>query len=335
MLRGDLDCVLRECFRTRVFPRVGRITRTALFAGLVLLTAKVGCTSAGSAGRTRKPAQASRVAPEAVRAPAVPPVSPPPPVAPPPPRVVAAAAAVEPRVEAPAAALEAAKEDTRARIPDLGLPPVAKVLIVGDSMAATDFGRALEKKLQAHERLKAVRRGKSSTGLARPDFFDWMGEAKKQIARHKPDLVIVIIGGNDGQDLIPKKGRGRVHWNKSKWADAYTARVQNFAKLLMGERRHVVWLELPAMDRKKFERKLSYIRDVQKRALASLGPRVRYLETREIFYDDKGRLVRKIPKGKKKVALRQKDGIHFSLPGSRYFADQVYPDVVQTWALTP
>ena len=213
--------------------------------------------------------------------------------------------------------------------------PTSKVLILGDSMAATDFGRALQKRLHAHRSLTAVRRGKSATGLARPDYFDWMSEAKRQLKRHKPDLVVVIIGGNDGQDLIPKgKGR-RVHWNKPKWKDAYTARVQAFAKLLMGEKRRVAWLELPAMDRKRFERKLTFIREVQKNAVQSLGPRVRYVSTRPIFYDGRGRLRRKIKSGKKRVPLRQDDGIHFSLPGSQYFADGVYPALLTQWALEP
>ena len=212
-----------------------------------------------------------------------------------------------------------------------------KVLIVGDSMAATDFGRALQRRLGAAKKLRVARRGKSSTGLARPDFFDWMAEAQRQITRHKPDLVVVIIGGNDGQDLIPpkkKKGR-RVHWKKDKWKGAYAARVQAFAKLLMGEDRKVAWLELPAMDLRSFERKLGIIRDVQKKALAELGPRIRYVDTRDIFYDTKGRLKRKITAGGKRVALRQEDGIHFSLEGGQYFADRVMPSLLEAWSMTP
>lgn len=208
----------------------------------------------------------------------------------------------------------------------------SKVLIVGDSMAATDFGRALERRLDAHARLKTARRGRSATGLARPDYFDWMSEAERQIKRHRPDIVIVIIGGNDGQDLIPKKKGRRVHWNKPKWNQAYADRVTAFAKLLMGEDRKVAWLELPAMDRRRFERKLSLIRKVQKDALAQLGPRVQYVSTRKIFYDDRGRLKRKIrDKRGKMVDLRQKDGIHFSLPGSHYFADRVLPSLLALW----
>ncbi len=241
--------------------------------------------------------------------------------------------------EAPAEAEQAlaSVEASTPAEPDDDLPPVAKVLILGDSMAATDFGRALEKRLDAHDRLDAVRRGKSATGLARPDFFDWMAEAEKQLAKHQPDLVVVIIGGNDGQDLLPKtKGEGkRVHFRKPAWKDAYIARTQAFAQLLIGEDRRLTWIELPTMDRRRFEKKLSMIRAVQQEALAPLGDRVRYLSTRDIFYDGNGQLRRQVEVKGKRVALRQQDGIHFSLPGSQYFADAVYPSLVDGWSLTP
>lgn len=73
-----------------------------------------------------------------------------------------------------------------------------KVLILGDSLAATGFGALLERKLDAHPHVVAFREGKSASGLARPDFFDWLEMGKKHAEFRQPDLVIVIMGGNDG-----------------------------------------------------------------------------------------------------------------------------------------
>jgi len=47
-----------------------------------------------------------------------------------------------------------------------------RVLILGDSLAATGFGAMLEKRLDAREDVVCYRKGKSASGLARPDFFD-------------------------------------------------------------------------------------------------------------------------------------------------------------------
>lgn len=206
-----------------------------------------------------------------------------------------------------------------------------RILIIGDSMAATDFGRELQKKLNKNKSMKCFRKGKSSTGLARPDYFDWMGEGARQVKRTNPDVVIVIVGGNDGQDLIDKeKKKRRVFWKGKKWAKAYAKRTTDLIDLLAGEKRQVIWLELPAMDHRSLEKKLKIIRKIQKDAIAPLSPRATYISTKQHFYTAKGQLIRKIKHGRKasKTDLRQEDGIHFSLPGSKYFANRVYKQVL-------
>lgn len=198
-------------------------------------------------------------------------------------------------------------------------------------MAATDFGKALEKKLDAHRKITCARRGKSSTGLARPDYFDWMSEGAKQVQKHRPDLVVVIIGGNDGQDLIPPKGvrARRVHWKKKAWSDAYRQRVIDFLNLLTEGDRRVLWLELPVMERPHLESKLATIRAVQKDAIASV-PAATWVDTRRHFLDGRGRILRstKVRGYKKAQKLRQDDGIHFSVAGARFFAQRIYPEVL-------
>src|SRR5690606_15905590 len=100
----------------------------------------------------------------------------------------------------------------------------------GDSLAATGFGALLERKLDAHPLIKCHRKGKSASGLARPDFFDWIAEGKRQVELRDPDLVVVIMGGNDGQDLTrpPRGGGKRVTWKDEAWADAYRERMDQF-----------------------------------------------------------------------------------------------------------
>ena len=206
----------------------------------------------------------------------------------------------------------------------------ARVLILGDSMAATDFGRELQKKLRRRSQTQCYRKGKSSTGLARPDFYDWMSEGTRQIRKTKPNVVIVIVGGNDGQDLIDKeRKKRRIFWQGKKWETAYSERITNFITLLQEPDRHVIWLELPAMDRKRLEKKLRLIREVQKETIETMGDHVHYVRTEQHFYEPSGKLIRKIsdPKSRKKVLLRQEDGVHFSLAGSKYFAHRVFLQV--------
>lgn len=205
-----------------------------------------------------------------------------------------------------------------------------RVLILGDSLAATGFGALLEKRLDGHPSIDCFRKAKSASGLARPDFFDWMGEAKTQVKERDPHLVVVIMGGNDGQDLIGQKGKGkRVQWSSDGWDDAYKERVASFVTELRGEGRKVLWLGLPKMGLASFEKKLELIRDVQKTALADFGD-VEYLDTIQYFVDGSGNLQDRADVGKRKnQVLRADDGIHFTMAGSEYFAEKVYPEVLR------
>lgn len=206
-----------------------------------------------------------------------------------------------------------------------------KVLVLGDSLAATGFGAMLEKKLDEHPDIECFRKAKSATGLARPDFYDWESEAKKAVEQRKPDLVVVIMGGNDGQDLTTKSGKGkRVAWKSDGWNDAYKARVAEFLSEISAEGRKVLWLGLPRTGTTSFEQKLTTIRDVQSQALADFGEAGVYLDTSPFITDSDGDLIDTATVGKRKAqALREEDGIHFTMAGSEFFADKVYPEVLR------
>lgn len=241
-------------------------------------------------------------------------------------------AAVTPAGEAPAG--EAPAEG--APVP----PPVRAVLLLGDSKIATDFGAALQRTLAATPTadaagaavpLRVGRRGKSATGLARPDFFDWMAEAERVLAQHRPDLVVVGLGGNDGQDLVGRpgdQGPRRVAWGSDAWPEHYAARLTRLLDLLAGDDRRVVWLEVTTADRPRLEAKLRLIREVQREAVARFGARAVYLETRHHFFDASGALVREVEVDRRRQPLRMEDGIHFSVPGSRWLAPRVAAELL-------
>ena len=205
----------------------------------------------------------------------------------------------------------------------------SRVLILGDSLAATGFGALLERRLDGHPEIQCFRKAKSASGLARPDFYDWMSEARTQVKERDPHLVVVIMGGNDGQDLIAKGKGKRVQWSSDGWDQAYRDRVAAFVTELRGDGRKVLWLGLPKMGVASFEKKLELIREVQKTALADFGDVV-YLDTIPYFVDGDGNLQSHADVGKRKnQALRADDGIHFTMAGSEYFADKIYPEVLR------
>ena len=208
------------------------------------------------------------------------------------------------------------------------------VLLLGDSLLASGFGRDLEYRLEQHPELRCARRAKSSTGLARPDFFDWMDVGRQEVQRHNPDVVVIILGGNDGQGLTDVEGKAVAQWGHTTWEAAYRQRTEEFLKVLSAPGRKLMWLELPATGLRRFEKKLSIIRRVQREVLAAREDS-RHVETRPFFTDAKGRPLKQaqVEGFRKPKALKMEDGIHLTVAGGRYFATKVYPEVLTTLGL--
>lgn len=240
-------------------------------------------------------------------------------------------------VEPPPPVAEPAVEKPAVVEPPAAVVPAEphRVLILGDSLAATGFGAMLEKKLDARADVECFRKGKSASGLARPDFFDWPSEAKKQIEFRKPELVVVIMGGNDGQDMTRLKGK-RVPWSDAEaWQADYRARMDAFLEDLSADGRKVLWLGLPTMGLRSLENKLEMIRGIQRDAVVALGDAGHYVDTAPFITGDDGALLTeaKVGNSKKAQPLRADDKIHFTMSGSEYLADKVLPEVVERLGL--
>ena len=208
-------------------------------------------------------------------------------------------------------------------------PPARTVLLLGDSLIVTSFGEYLEKLLNEQPGTRALRKAKSSTGLARPDFFDWMKVGREEVERHRPDVVVVIMGGNDGQGLTDEKGKAKVQWGASGWEAAYRQRVTDFLGTLGAPGRKILWVELPYTGLPNFERKLGIIRPLLREAVGAREDSV-HLDTKSFFTDAKGGMLKeaRVDGFRKPMRLKMDDGVHFTLAGGRYFATRVFPSVV-------
>ncbi|MDP6943890.1 MAG: DUF459 domain-containing protein [Myxococcota bacterium] len=117
----------------------------------------------------------------------------------------------------------------------------SSVLLLGDSNIRGALGIVLERDLEAmgHD---VTRYGVPSSGLARPDFFDWSLTAKGLAEMVRPDLVLVMFGANDTQ-RIKTPGGATIHWrDQAAWHEAYRARWKALVMALRGPDRHVVVL---------------------------------------------------------------------------------------------
>ena len=186
---------------------------------------------------------------------------------------------------------------------------------MGASSIQTDLGRALERHLEVFEGMEVLRHGRHSTGMARPDYFDWNARALELNADFRPDLVIAQFGGNDGQGLTDRDtGRAVARFFTDAWDAEYGARLEAFVDLFSDDGVPVVILGMPAMRNDYHQSKMARINAVTRAACERAG--AFFVDTFAMTADAAGNpLTRAEVDGRTRI-VHAADGMHLSLHGS-------------------
>lgn len=205
-------------------------------------------------------------------------------------------------------------------------PDAKRVLILGDSMIAGAFGLFLQRAL--HRRMGATveRKGKSSSGLARPDFYDWLQIGPPLAKSFVPDATVVMFGGNDCQSLRTgvDKDAGWIPWGKPKWEQDYRRRIREFCDRVAPVGTRLFWIGMPVMGHERLHGRVKWINTVfldemNKRAQSEFVDIWKTMANRKGQYTDKLRVNGKLTK------VRAGDGIHLTVKGAHHLVDAVAP----------
>lgn len=162
-----------------------------------------------------------------------------------------------------------------------------------------------------------------SSGLTRPDFFDWSAQVDEVLRRERPEVVVVLMGANDSQPLV--EGDAVHDPGTPGFAEAYGARVEALMSRLADGDRQVVWVGLPVMRPTGYDVRIADLTRIQQ-AAADHTPGVVFVPTRALFADQDGRYVDALPDEEGVVrVLRGTDGIHLSPDGAARLAEHVLP----------
>lgn len=250
------------------------------------------------------------------------------------------AAVTAPKAVAPAAPKKArpspkAKSTTspakparpRGAIPVTAKKPL-RLLVTGDSMIES-FGPALVNRIDDGGKVKARIDVKYGTGLVRLEVFDWLAHAR-QLAAAKSDVAIVMMGGNDGQNMTAR-GK-RLDTETTEWRSEYTRRAGTVMATLTAGGRRVFWVGMPIPRsptmRRRYEALNSALRDA-----AAANPLVTYVDIWADFAHD-GRYADYLPgPGGGNVRVRSRDGIHLSKQGADRLADKLRGLLLKEWRL--
>ena len=199
--------------------------------------------------------------------------------------------------------------------------PEERVLVIGDSLSI-----ALAQHLESHfATLPGVyfkRLGKVSSGLARPDFFDWEHALAKLAAFMRPDTVIIMVGTNDNQSLKRTDGTIAGYYGNKAWDTEYTRRVNKLFELCLenNPKVNIFWVGAPIMQNPQL------VRDVQRinriiQSFCDKHPNCFFIDTWDTLADDQGRFTRYlVDNSGEPVIIRADDGVHLSDIGADMLA---------------
>jgi len=191
-----------------------------------------------------------------------------------------------------------------------------RVLIVGDSFMES-LGASIERALLDTGVAAPIRYYKPATGLSRPDVYDWPLAMTQSAADLDPEVVIVMLGGNDAQNLVDASG-APIEFGTDPWIAEYAARVGAMLAVLAG--RSVYWIGLPPMRSGTFSARVQVLDRVYE-AEAAVHPGAHYVSTWEMFGDANGGYQTYLPgAGGDTERVRAEDGVHFSRAGADWLS---------------
>ena len=211
-------------------------------------------------------------------------------------------------------------------------PQVKRVALIGASSMQYYLGVELERRLEAEYPGVSVHRlGKLGTGLGRQDVFDWPKAVADILSTHKPDVVVIQLGGNDAQPITV--GGKRVPFGQDAWDAAYSERLAGLIAQIREAGATPVFLGMPVMRDAGFSGRMERMNTVTAKAAAEGG--ARYIGTWDLVSDHAGAYQAEVAYDGRRGRMRLQDGVHYSRLGAQYLADRLLDRLEREVPLVP
>jgi lysophospholipase L1-like esterase len=207
-----------------------------------------------------------------------------------------------------------------------------RVAIVGDSLAA-GLGYFAER-VFLPRLVRVSPQGRISTGLARPDYFNWPYTMRRIVDRFDPDLVIVMLGENDHQSLQTVHGDREAQIGTSEWPPTYRERVLRMMRIATSKGAKVVWAGLPISADFRLREHSRRQNEIFEFA-ASISNDVAYFDAWERFREPRGGYTAYFREGRRVILIREGDGLHFNAIGYTILAREIAKLAVEEFGLSP
>lgn len=222
------------------------------------------------------------------------------------------------RAAAPAPVAVAKAEDAR------------RILVVGDFMAAS-LARGLTDAFADDPNAQVIGKTNGSSGLVRDDFYDWNGQLPQLIEAEKPQLVVVMLGGNDRQAI--RRPQGSIAVRTQEWTAEYEERAGALAGLIAKAGIPFVWIGQPSYQSDRMAEDMVFLNGIYQKSATAAGGE--FVDVWGGFTDAGGTYISSGPdvEGQQR-RLRNSDGITMTPAGAAKLAFFAHKPIQRLLGLT-
>ncbi len=179
--------------------------------------------------------------------------------------------------------------------------------------------------------------GRISTGLERPDVFNWFTHLRDVMKQDEPDAVVLMFGGNDDHDFMTGLPEGVTigPFDSASWVAEYRRRVGGLMDTITRDGAFLVWIGLPITHDPAQTRRFDTINAIVHSEAAKRPGRVTYLDTYFNFAGADGGYAQYLATDSGQlVKMRADDGVHFERAAGDLIAREVLQRLNQRFDLT-
>ena len=173
-----------------------------------------------------------------------------------------------------------------------------------------------------------------STGLARPEGFNWPSYLGQVMLKFDPDIMVLTLGSNDDQTLTGAGGGAKL--GTPEWQAEYRRRVGGLMDEVTKGKVTLFWIGIPQMRNvPRYETRYKMINTIVREEAAKRPGKVYYLDTATLLAGPDGGYSDYVTRiDGSVVKVRSADGIHFERAGADRIANAVLAAFNEVFDLT-
>jgi hypothetical protein len=200
-----------------------------------------------------------------------------------------------------------------------------RIWVGGDSLAQVP-GEALERRSGTGEMLDVGSvESRLSTGLARPDLYNWFTRFGEVISRLHPDVVVLSFGADDAHDYMAGVPAGRTvgRFGSPSWRAEYRRRVEGVTREFNAAGIVTIWIGLPIPDGPGFRRSFPIVNSILDSVAKAHPTQAAYVDTWHALDSAHGKYTPYLRVSGSLKLMRLPDGVHYTAAGGDLVAEEI------------